>query len=177
MKNADTWNQKLCPSFTPEEMLKMGIFEGKYVNNIKSVPASWKSTPKVLGPDELPNEELNFYGVKSRQPLSTWKESGWIKTDANGWFHWYIEYYQGRRLGEEDDWQIGRWSSFVARHMGQIKANCKLSDKECRPVQRQGLLQWAWDSNTLFTDEQKIKNLKKLGVFRAVTTESIITQW
>ena len=164
VKNAGTWNPDFYPCYTPEEMLKLGVFEGKYINNIKGIPGYWKAFPKVLGPDDKPDPEVNHYGVKSRQPLSKWKENGWIKTDKNGWFEWYIHYYLGRRLGEEDDWQIGRWRSFVARHMGQIKANCDLKDDKCRPVQRQGLLQWGWDSEKLFTEAQQKKNLQKLGV-------------
>lgn len=152
------WNIEFTPSYTPEEMLKLGVFEGKYINNIKGIPSSWKSLPKVLGPNDPPDPSLNFYGVKSRQPLSTWKENGWIKTDKNGWFEWYCHYYTGRRI-EEDQWQVGRWKSFVARHMGQIKANCTLKDNTCRPIQRQGLLQWGWDSSTEFSSKQRSSNL------------------
>lgn len=177
MKNADTWDPDFYPCFTPEEMLDLGVFEGKYINNIKGIPSSWKNKPKVVGPKDEPDETLNYYGVKSRQPLSTWKENGWIKTDPNGWLEWYCHYYLGRRLGEEDKWQINRWRSFVARHMGQIKANCTLTDKDCRPVQRQGLLQWAWDSSKEFTEKQQRANLKKLGVSVKVSVESVITQW
>jgi hypothetical protein len=157
-----SWNPEFTPSYTPQEMLEMGVFEGKYVNNIKGIPAAWKSSKKVLGPKDEPDETINFFGVKSRQPLSVWKANGWIKTDKNGWFEWFCHYWNGRRLGDEDDWQIGRWKSFVARHMGQIRANCKLTDKNCRPVQRQGLLQWGWDSQTTFTEEQCKKNLTKI---------------
>lgn len=176
-KNPDTWDTSFYPCYTPEEMLKLGVFEGKYINNIKGIPASWKSLPKVLGPDEEPDESLNHYGVKSRQPLSTWKEKGWIQTDENGWFHWYIEYFLGRRLGEEDKTQINRWRSFVARHMGQIKANCDLKNKDCRPVQRQGLLQWGWDSSKLYTDEQQVSNLKALGIKYTPSVETLADKW
>lgn len=164
VKNADTWNPEFYPCYSPEEMLKLGVFEGKYINNIKGIPASWKSLPKVKKPSEGPDPELNQFEIKSRQPLSVWKENGWIKTDKNGWFEWYIHYYLGRRLGEEDDWQIGRWRSFVARHMGQLKKGCDLDDLKCHAKQRQGLLQWAWDGTKSFDDEQKKKNLSKLGV-------------
>lgn len=173
MKNASTWDPTFYPCYTPQEMLELGVFEGKYINGIEGIPASWKALPKVLGPKDAPDETLNHFGVKSRQPLSVWKENGWIKTDKSGWYEWYIHYYQGRRLGKEDDWQIGRWRSFVARHMGQIKANCDLKDKKCRPVQRQGLLQWGWDSSKLFNEETRIANLKKLGVPHEIATESL----
>lgn len=177
MSSTKDWDPKFFPCYTPKEMLVLGVFEGKYINGIKGIPSEWKKLPKVLGPKDEPDETLNHYGVKSRQPLSTWKENSWIKTDLEGWFAWYIHYHQGRRLGDEDTWQINRWRSFVARHMGQIKANCSLKDKDCRPVQRQGLLQWAWDSSKEFTDKQASSNLKKLGVNVSVSSESFISKW
>ena len=73
------WDSRFAPSYTPEEMLRMGIFEGKYINDIEVIPASWKKHPKVLSKKDVPDESLNHYGVKSRQPLSVWKKNGWIK--------------------------------------------------------------------------------------------------
>lgn len=159
------WDPKFCPSYTPEQMLKAGVFEGKYINAVKGVPAAWKQFPKVLGPNDEPDPKLNKFGVKSRQPLSVWRSNGWIRTDKMGWFEWYIKYYNGRRLGKEDDWQIGRWRSFVARHQGQIVASGQTKDETKRIVQRQGLLQWAWDSREPFTEERCEKNL--INILRA----------
>lgn len=170
------WHPEFTPSHTPEEMLKLGVFEGKYINIIKGIPAAWKSLPKVVGPKDPPNVELNYYKVKSRQPLSVWKKNGWIMTDAGGWFHWYCLYWQGRRLGKEDDKQIGRWKSFVARHMGQVKAGCSLSDEKCHAKQRQGLLQWAWDSTTAFTDDQRDKNLKRMVKLTGTSLPEVSTE-
>lgn len=174
MTSHKDWNVEFTPSYTPEEMLKLGIFEGKYINNIKGIPGSWKSIPKVLGPKDPPDPSINKFGVKSRQPLSAWKEKGWLKTDKNGWFEWYIHYFLGRRLGEEDNKQVSRWKSFVARHQGQIAANCSPGDNKCRPIQRQALLQWGWDSSTKFNDAQKAKNLKQFSSV-TVAKESIAT--
>lgn len=66
-------------------------------------------------------------------------------------------------MGEEDIWQINRWRSFVARHQGQIAKACSLKDKKCRPTQRQGLLQWAWDSSTKFTEKQVKENAERMA--------------
>lgn len=171
MAGKPKWNPDFTPSFTPKEMLELGVFEGKYINNIRGVPEAWKKLSKVQGPDEDPDPNLNHYGIKSRKSLSYWKEKGWIMTDKNGWFEWYIHYFFGRRLGKEDDKQIARWKSFVARHQGQVDANCKLGNKKCRPKQRQGLLQWAWDSTTPFTETQQEKNLRRLSKLSEVSLE------
>lgn len=157
-------------------MLNLGVFMDCHYNvRIKGMSASWYSHPNVYPLDKEPDATKNHFGVKSRQSLKVWSENGWTtKESPLGWWQWYANYHQGRRLVKEDDWQIGRWRSFVARHMGQIKANCSLKDDKCRPVQRQALLQWAWDSSTLFSEEQKINNLKRLGVPTSkISTESM----
>lgn len=170
------WHPEFTPSYTPEEMLKLGVFEGKYINIIKGIPSSWKKLPKVVGPKDPPDVELNHYKVKSRQPLSVWKENGWIMTDKGGWFHWYCLYYLGRRLGKEDDKQVARWKSFVARHMGQVKSACRLTDDKCHTKQRQGLLQWAWDSSTPFDDKQREKNLARITRDTGTTVPEVSTE-
>ena len=135
------------PELTPNEMLRLGVFEGKYLQSFRDeFPANLFTGAKIA--DE-PDEELNFFKVKSRQPLSVWKENGWInKQDPFGWFMWYVRTYYGRR-SDDDDRQVKRWKSFVARHKAQLVKNCKKGDHKCRPVQRQALLQWAIDSRKL----------------------------
>jgi len=131
------------PHLTPSQMLEMGCFEGKYLNDCRDeFPADWFENAKL---SDTPRPELNYFGVKSRQPLSHWREKGWIiGPDPRGWFQWYCRYYLGRRLPSIDDTQIKRWKGF-ARHAGQIRANCEPGDIFCRPRQRQALLQWAHD--------------------------------
>ncbi|MGB0959030.1 MAG: hypothetical protein ACPGVK_02170 [Halocynthiibacter sp.] len=131
------------PHFSPKEMLAMGVFEGKYLNECTDeFPADWFEGAKL---SNTPNPSLNYFGIKSRQDLSMWRQKGWIYgPDPRGWFQWYCRYYMGRRLDEVDQIQIKRWRAF-ARHAGQIRANCYPGDILCRPKQRQGLLQWAYD--------------------------------
>lgn len=131
------------PQITPREMLAMGVFEGKYLNDCRGeFPKEWYEGARL---SDRPDPRLNFFGVKSRQPLSVWRKKGWIVgPDPRGWFQWYCRYWLGRRLPETDALQIRRWRAF-ARHAGQIRANCLAGDLSCRPRQRQALLQWAHD--------------------------------
>lgn len=131
------------PCFSPQQMLEMGIFEGKYCTDCQEeFPAEWFANAKI---NQIADEKINYFGVKSRQPLSVWKEKSWIiGQDPRGWFQWYCRYYMGRREDTIDELQIKRWRNF-SRHVGQIKANCKAGDLSCRPRQRQALLQWAYD--------------------------------
>lgn len=131
------------PHFTPKQMLELGVFEGKYCNDCREeFPADWFTNART---SDIANPALNYFGVKSRQPLSVWQEKGWIiGPDPRGWFQWYCRYYLGRRILMVDRIQIKRWRAF-SRHAGQIKANCKPGDLECRPRQRQALLQWAYN--------------------------------
>ena len=130
-----------APYYTPQQMLEMGVFEGKYCNDCQDeFPASWFENAKL---SDTPDESVNYFGIKSRQPLSVWREKGWIYgPDPRGWFQWYCRYYMGRRIEEIDAIQIKRWRAF-ARHAGQIRANCEPGDVFCRRRQRQGLLQWS----------------------------------
>jgi len=131
------------PHFSPAEMLAMGVFEGKYCNDCRGeFPKSWFEKARI---SDEPDPTLNHFGVKSRKPLSYWREKGWIfGPDPRGWFQWYCRYYLGRRIPEIDDIQIKRWRAFT-RHAGQIRANCEPGDVFCRPRQRQALLQWSHD--------------------------------
>lgn len=131
------------PCFSPKQMLEMGIFEGKYLGDCRhEFPKDWFENAKI---NEIADIKLNYFKIKSRQPLSVWQEKGWIiGEDPRGWFQWYCRYYFGRRMEAVDKLQIKRWRAF-SRHAGQIKANCKIGDLSCRPRQRQALLQWSYD--------------------------------
>ena len=87
--------------------------------------------------------------VDASQPLSVWRQKGWIyPDDPRGWFQWYCRYYMGRRIEDEDCRQIKRWL-MMKRHIAQIKKHCAKGDLHCRRKQRQALLHWAYDSRKL----------------------------
>lgn len=136
------------PDLTPKQMLELGVFGGKYMTDCKAeFPADWFTRAKLC--HEFHDPKLNFFGVNASQPLSVWREKGWIDNrDPRGWFQWYCRYYMGRRILDEDQKQIKRWKA-MKRHLGQIKRNCKKGDLSCRKKQRQALLHWAYDSRKI----------------------------
>jgi hypothetical protein len=136
------------PELTPAEMLRLGVFCGKYMTDTrKEFPASW-----FVGARLAPKQRdcsLNFFSIDASQPLSVWRDKGWIyPDDPRGWFQWYCRYYLGRRLPDEDARQIKRWKA-MRRHVKQIEKHCERGDIFCRPRQRQALLHWAYDSRKI----------------------------
>ena len=135
------------PDLTPKEMLALGVFGGKYMTDCKDeFPGDWFARAKLSPAGG--KASLNCFGVAASLPLSHWRDKGWIhQDDPRGWFQWYCRYYLGRRC-DDDARQIKRWKA-MRRHVGQIRANCRPGDLNCRPRQRQALLHWAYDSRTL----------------------------
>ena len=135
------------PHVTPGEMLRLGVFGGKYMTDCRDeFPAEWFERAKLCS--ERRDPSLNCFGVNASQPLSEWRRKGWIHPDdPRGWFQWYCRYYLGRRH-EDDARQISRWKA-VSRHLAQLRKNCRRGDLLCRPRQRQALLHWAYDTRGL----------------------------
>ena len=132
------------PQLTPKEMLELGVFGGKYMNDCyDEFPKSWFENAKISTTKKI---QLNYFKVQASLPLSHWREKGWIyNDDPRGWFQWYCRYFMGRRIFDEDTRQIKRWKA-IKRHLGAVIKNCKSLDLECRKKQRQALLHWAYDS-------------------------------
>jgi hypothetical protein len=157
-----------APELSPMEMLMLGVFEGKYLNDcVREFPAEWFVGALHMGrlsPEGPDPARCNWFGVKSRQPMSVWRENGWAPSrsppvednfhgvlkdparnpDERGWFQWYCRYWMGRRIPELDAIQIRRWRSF-RRHAGSVRAGCRRGDVSCYPRERQALLQWAYN--------------------------------
>jgi len=142
------FDPRFKPELTPKEMLRLGVFGGKYMTDCrKEFPKEWFREAKLC--PERHEPKLNFFGVNASQPLSIWRRKKWIfSQDPRGWFQWYCRYYMGRRIPEEDDRQIRRWLA-MKRHRTQIINNCDPGNSNCRPRQRQALLHWAYDSRKI----------------------------
>ncbi|MCB1084384.1 MAG: hypothetical protein KDK61_08740 [Simkania sp.] len=137
------FDKEFLPDLTPKEMLDLGIFGGKYLNDCKKeFPTSWFEKAKT---STRKDPSLNFFEVDASKPLSYWKAKGWIHPqDPRGWFQWYCRYHLGRR-SDDDARQIKRWKA-MTRHIAQLKKHCTPKDLNCRRRQRQALLHWAYDS-------------------------------
>jgi hypothetical protein len=143
-----SFNPEFRPQLTPAQMLKLGVFGGKYMTDCRrEFPKSWFAGARLSphGSDRA----CNFFGVDASQPLCEWKRKGWIyPDDPRGWFQWYCRYYMGRRIPEEDRRQINRWKA-IRRHVRQVQKHCEPGDLLCRRRQRQALLHWAYDSRKI----------------------------
>jgi hypothetical protein len=141
------FDPRFRPELTPRQMLRLGVFGGKYMTDCGAeFPASWfqsaRLSPKFRDP------ELNYFGVNASQPRSVWRRKGWLSAeDPRGWFQWYCRYYLGRRT-EDDERQIRRWLA-IRRHLDQLRRACRPCDLDCRPRQRQALLHWAYDTRKI----------------------------
>jgi hypothetical protein len=160
------------PDLSPGEMLMLGVFEGKYLNDcVGEFPAEWflgALMTDSLSPEGADPVRCNMFGVKSRQPLTVWRENGWAPShgrggrvddhykgalgdparnpDERGWFQWYCRYWMGRRIPDLDAIQIRRWRAF-RRHAGALRGGCPpwAQNRTCRLRERQALLQWAYN--------------------------------
>lgn len=135
------------PELTPKQMLRLGVFGGKYMTDcVDEFPPDWFEKAKLC-PDKH-DASLNLFKVNASQPLSVWRKNGWIyHEDPRGWFQWYCRYFLGRRC-PDDERQIRRWRA-IRRHVAQIKKSCPPKALDCRPRQRQALLHWAYDSRKI----------------------------
>jgi hypothetical protein len=135
------------PELAPRPMLELGVFGGKYMTDCAAeFPADWFANARLCR--ERHDPELNYFGVNASQPLSAWRERGWIHPyDPRGRFQWYCRYFLGRR-GPDDERQVRRWRA-VRRHVAQVEKHCRRGDLTCRRRQRQALLHWAYDSRLI----------------------------
>ena len=135
------------PDLTPQEMLRLGIFGGKYMTDCQEeFPRSWFARARLCA--ERYDPRLNCFGVNASQSLALWRRRGWIhKQDPRGWFQWYCRYYMGRRTAD-DARQIRRGRA-IARHVAAIRKQCEPGDLVCRRRQGQAVLHWAYDSRKI----------------------------
>src|SRR6476620_11483076 len=118
--------QGFKPELSPAEMLRLGVFGGRYLTDCRrEFPKSWFARARLCA--EKHDATLNCFGVNASQSLAVWRRNGWISgQDPRGWFQWYCRYYSGRR-SPDDARQIRRWRA-IARHIAAIRSNCEPGD-------------------------------------------------
>src|SRR6478736_5559464 len=80
------FDSEFKPQLSPTEMLRLGVFGGKYMTDCRrEFPKSWFARAK-LSPERR-DPLLNFFGVDASQPRSVWRKKGWLHSDdPRGWF-------------------------------------------------------------------------------------------
>jgi hypothetical protein len=83
------FDKNFKPQLTPKQMLELGVFSGRYLNDCKDeFPSDWFENAKLSKNGKDPS--LNYFSIKASMSLKHWKEKGW--------FQWYVRYYMGRRI-------------------------------------------------------------------------------
>jgi hypothetical protein len=162
---------KFRPNLTPKEIIERGgwcngYFRKKYSNIANRYLKEddykkytfLKDLPKelmVADIDKPHDHKVNRYKVHSSLPLEYWEESGWIREpDYRGAFQHYCEFYNGRRIPENDEYQINRWIGIASKESGRWRTNLinkiyksgkKWDDESVSPVIRQTLLHWFYE--------------------------------
>ena len=137
-----------CPELTPKQMLALGVFCGKYMTDCrKEFPASWFARAR-LAPRQR-DCSLNLFRVNASQPLSVWRDKGWIHPARSARLvPVVLPLLHGAphaRGGRAPDQALE--GDPPARRADQTELRARRSD--CRPRQRQALLHWAYDSRKL----------------------------
>lgn len=126
------------PDYTPEQLENLGVYDSLY---------------RGVGP--------------RLASLGEWKPEWVSEHDPKGWAQWYKRYAGGRRLPEEDERQIRRWTSFKARHGGPFAKN---------PTPRRGwaLRNWGIDPSKLVGPDQSAKVQEMLDIYKTKATQKHI---
>lgn len=104
------------PFYTPNEMLKMGIYGGSYFgrarNYLDDPPLKYifQGVPNqnYIGWDY--NQAINYFAVTpERLERGLNIPSALKQKHPLGWFQWYMSYYSGRTNRSLDAWRINQW--------------------------------------------------------------------
>lgn len=130
--------------YTPLEMFELGVFGGAYFQLETKLPQAFiDDAGELLTWGQKPDKKKNRYGVISGSSLEWWTEMKLIKAeDPNGWVEWYVKFYYGRRH-PDDERQIQRFRSFIARHLGMMRTFESMGRDSAKT--KQNLLQWSWN--------------------------------
>ena len=138
----EDYDSRFKPDFTPDVMIRMGIFGGLSIKGIESeIPIEWilfaLVDDKVRPNNTFQERNLNFYDVIAEPfPINTIDNM-----KPKNFFHWYVRYYLGKRC-DEDEYYITKWEFFTT----YLKNIIKKDPSYHYLIIRQTLLQWGCDS-------------------------------
>tara|TARA_Y100000389_G_scaffold128022_1_gene125368 strand:- start:2973 stop:3431 length:459 start_codon:yes stop_codon:yes gene_type:complete len=148
------------PTLTPKQIFEYGAFGGTYFRPIYSsiTKKNYKNQHKKfkflshIDDSKLIqstyDKSINKYKVKVGTSLEFWEDKKWITSnDPYGWIQWYCNYYQGRRIPDEDERQIKRWLG-IKNRFGKWLINLKKKNKDS-PKIKQTLLHWGINPDKL----------------------------
>src|SRR4051812_12717421 len=74
------------PELTPAQMLRLGVFGGKYMTDCRrEFPTAWFAKARLCA--ERHDPALNYFRVNASQPLAVWRKKNWLRPqDPRGWF-------------------------------------------------------------------------------------------
>jgi hypothetical protein len=125
-----SYHKDFKPDFTPDVMIRMGVFGGLGVKGIETeIPIEWllyslfdKNVGITYTNMMFADQRKNYYKViSSVYPSSDGK-------DSRLFFHWYCRYYLGKR-SEEDEDMIKTWMTLETlreRVLKSLPSECLL---------------------------------------------------
>src|SRR5262249_44488822 len=143
-----SFDPEFRPDLSPREMLRLGVFCGKYLTDCrKEFPKGWFVGAKLAA--DRRDCGLNFFAVDASQPLAEWRRKGWLPpADPRAWSRGFARSSRGGAMPDGARRQIRRWKA-IRRHVRQVQRNCEPGDLLCRRRQRRALLHWAYDSRKI----------------------------
>ena len=65
------------PELTPKEIMELGIFGGVYMRDCTDeFPKDWFVSAQFAQGKR--DKDINYFKINASQPLSVWREKGWI---------------------------------------------------------------------------------------------------
>ena len=138
------------PDLSPIQMIEYGIGGGilfsdtiydiEYPKEIRNIIFD-NSQPGNNAPYD---KTLNYFGVRIPVSNNSLDKSEIIGDDPRGWIEWYLRTWMGRRT-EYDKIQVQRWKDMRDDAI-RLKNSCQVNDPSCKPILRQTLLEWSYDT-------------------------------
>lgn len=134
---ANSYDFGFKSDFTPDVLIRMGIFGGLSVRDIETeIPIEWILIGLLEGKidykSKFPEQKINYFSVLAEVYPSL------DGCDTRGFFQWFCMYYLGKRT-EQDEQMIALW-----RQRQRLFKTVNQSRVTNHILSRQLLLQWSY---------------------------------